>query len=223
MFRNHAALQRLVFILSTVFVFSLPGTLLAQKHEPEEQDESGDEILAREDFLHQRRAGGPDRMIPAGAYAAAVVQHMKITRDKDLIRSTTAATSWQSANPAGMFYAWTGSSHISGRTNSIAVNPVNTNIIYIGAAGGGVWKTTDAGVSWSPVTDNLTSQACGAVTLDPSNPSTVYFGTGELNYSLDSYYGDGIFRSTDAGATWQKVATVSQGSRFSQIVVDPGN
>jgi photosystem II stability/assembly factor-like uncharacterized protein len=221
--RNSAVLYRLVFMLSLIFVFSLPGALLAQKHEPEEQDESGDEILAREDFLHQRRAGGPDRMIPAGAYAAAVAQHLKTTRDKDLIRSTTAATSWQSANPSGMFYAWTGSSHISGRTNSIAVNPVNTNIIYIGAAGGGIWKTTDAGSSWSPITDNLTSLACGAVTLDPSNPSTVYFGTGELNYSLDSYYGDGIYRSTDAGATWQKIATTSQGSRFSQIVVDPGN
>jgi len=61
--------------------------------------------------------------------------------------------------------------------------------------------------SFQPLTDNLTSLACGAVAVEPVNPSVVYLGTGELNYSLDSYYGDGVFKSTDAGTSWTRIAT----------------
>jgi photosystem II stability/assembly factor-like uncharacterized protein len=121
-----------------------------------------------------------------------------------------------------MFYNVTGANYISGRTNSIAFHPSDANTMYIGAAGGGVWKTTDGGVNWSVLTDNLTSLTCGAVAVDQLDPSIVYYGTGELNYSLDSYYGDGVYKSTNAGSSWTKIATAAAvGSNISQISIHP--
>ena len=87
----------------------------------------------------------------------------------------------------------------SGRVNSIAIDPRNNNIVYAGAAEGGVWKSTDGGATWKPLTDAQPSMANGAIALDPSNPDTVYVGTGEENFAIDSYYGAGILKSTDAG------------------------
>jgi photosystem II stability/assembly factor-like uncharacterized protein len=94
---------------------------------------------------------------------------------------------------------------VSGRVTALAVDPRNSNTVYLGAAQGGVWKTIDGGTSWTPLTDTEPSLALGSVTLDPSNPNTVYVGTGEENFSGDSYYGAGILKSTDAGATWSHI------------------
>ena len=107
--------------------------------------------------------------------------------------------------------------------NSIAFHPSNSSIIYIGAAGGGVWKTTNAGVQWQVLTDSLTAVTTGGLAVDPNNPNVVYYGTGELNFSLDSYYGDGLFKSTNGGTTWTKVATTAVGRYFSQITINPLN
>ncbi len=127
-------------------------------------------------------------------------------------------------NPTGLFYQVTGGNYISGRTNCVAFHPTDPLTMYIASAGGGVWKTTDGGSTFRPLTDNLTSLSCGYVAVDPVNPSVLYVGTGELNYSLDSYYGDGVFKSTDAGASWTKVAASGTvGSSISQIVIDPLN
>lgn len=184
-------------------------------------DESGEELIAREMFFNTRRAGGPGKPIPAGAYEAAVQQLQQTQKDRNVLRSPTAATSWVSVNPTGMFYNRTGANYISGRTNSIAFHPSDANTFYIGAAGGGVWKTTDGGVHFLPMTDNLSALTCGAIAVDPLDPNVVYAATGELNYSLDSYYGDGIFKSTDGGTSWNKIATTSIGSYFSAIVINP--
>ncbi|TLY31849.1 MAG: hypothetical protein E6K56_04245, partial [Ignavibacteria bacterium] len=72
-------------------------------------------------------------------------------------------------------------------------------------------------------TDNLSALTCGAVSVDPNNGSVVYVATGELNYSVDSYFGDGIFKSTDGGNAWTKIATTSLGSYFSALVINPLN
>jgi uncharacterized protein (TIGR03437 family) len=94
---------------------------------------------------------------------------------------------------------------VSGRLTSIAVNPRNPATVYVAAAGGGVWKTTDGGATWSPLTDSLPSLASGAVAVDPFT-GAVWYGTGELNFCRDCYYGAGVYRSGDGGATWERVA-----------------
>jgi photosystem II stability/assembly factor-like uncharacterized protein len=145
-------------------------------------------------------------------------------RDKDILNSYTRSVNWLTANPKGMFYSRTGSNYISGRTNSIAYVNGQPNFIYIAAAQGGVWKTTNGGVNWIPLTDNLPTLASGDVIVDPNNINVLYLGTGELNYSGDSQYGDGIYKSGDAGLTWLQVAPGSLvGTRCSQMAIDPVN
>ncbi len=190
----------------------------------QEEDESSESILEREEFILTRRAGGPGMKIAFDAYSKAVEQKSVIPEDRNIPYSKTRTTNWISINPVGMFYQRTNANYISGRTNSIAFHPTNPNIFYIAAAQGGVWKTTDGGVNWTALTDNLPTLACGDIAVDQTNPNVLYLGTGELNYSGDSQYGNGIYKSTDGGANWFQVATVTQvGNRCSYIAIDPFN
>jgi len=190
----------------------------------QDEGETPEQIIERDQFYQTLHAGGPGLTIPPDAYAKAVALHLQVTPDTRVFGSTTASISWTSVNPAGLFYKVTGNNYISGRTNSIAFHPTDPLTFYIASAGGGVWKTTNGGTSFQVLTDNLSSLACGAVAVDPVNPSVVYVGTGELNYSLDSYYGAGLFKSTDGGATWFQSGTTSAvGSRIAQIAVNPLN
>ncbi|HEX9149143.1 MAG TPA: hypothetical protein VF958_08290, partial [Thermoanaerobaculia bacterium] len=95
----------------------------------------------------------------------------------------------------------------NGRVNSIAVDPTNSDVIYLGSAGGGVWKSVDQGAHWKPVTDQEVSLGIGsshAIAIDPNHPSTVYAGTS--SWSLlnpgDRAQSRGILKSTDGGASW---------------------
>jgi len=123
---------------------------------------------------------------------------------------------------------WTqiGPTNYSGRVLSIAWNPVNTNIIYVGSASGGLWKTTDGGTTWNPLTDDLPSLAIGSVALDPNDANIVYIGTGEGSFNVDAVLGAGVFKSTDGGATWNTTGlswTQSQGRAVNKIIIDPTN
>jgi len=114
---------------------------------------------------------------------------------------------------------WSGNDDASGRVVGIAPHPVDPDICYIAAASGGVWKTVDGGETWNPITDELANLNHGAIAIDPGNPETIYVGTGE--YTTGSN-GDGLFRSTDGGVNWQRIAEVSEvAARFSGIAVDP--
>jgi hypothetical protein len=96
---------------------------------------------------------------------------------------------------------WTPIGPSQGRVTAVAVDPQNADTLYIGGAGGGVWKSIDGGKSWSAITDNQPSLAVGCIAIDPLKPQTIYVGTGEMN-PIYSYYGVGILKSTDGGSTW---------------------
>ena len=117
---------------------------------------------------------------------------------------------------------WTlvGPNNIGGRVNAIAIHPTDPNTVYIGAANGGVWKTTNGGTHWTPLTDNTESLAMGSLAIDPEKPNTIYAGTGELPASVDAYTGYGLFRSTDAGGTWSNIGPSNVGA-YSRIIVNP--
>lgn len=210
----------IVFLIQLMcLIISMP--VFAQE---DEENESPESIKEREMYIHTRRSGGPDAVYQPNAYENAVRHKESILKDADNPNSYTRGTSWVSANPKGMFYSRTGNNYISGRTNSIAFVNGQPNVFYIAAAQGGVWKTTNSGVNWFPLTDNLSTLACGDVVVDRLNPNIIFLGTGELNYSGDSQYGDGIYKSTNAGLNWVQVAPASLvGNRCSQMAIDPTN
>jgi photosystem II stability/assembly factor-like uncharacterized protein len=125
---------------------------------------------------------------------------------------------------------------VSGRITSIVIDPNDPNTIYIGAAQGGIWKTTDTGKNWIPTSDNALSLAIGALAIDHNNPLILYAGTGESNFSGDSQYGLGLIKTIDGGNTWEakgidKSSIIDApanmngflNSRFSRIVINPNN
>jgi len=110
----------------------------------------------------------------------------------------------EASMPRGEGPSWfqLGPTNHSGRMIDIEFHPLDSNIVYAGSAGGGLWKSTDGGDSWIPLTDELLNMAIGGVALVPSDPDIVLIGTGDGVNASGGQFGQGIFRSTDAGATW---------------------
>jgi len=113
-----------------------------------------------------------------------------------------------------------GPSLTSGRVVDIAVNPHNKAEYYIAAASGGVWKTSNAGITWSPVFEGEGSYSIGVVTLDPRNPCVVWVGSGENDSQRSVAYGDGVYKSEDCGKGWTNVG-LKHSEHIGRIIVDP--
>ncbi len=154
--------------------------------------------------LRQKRAMPPGGILPMGL----------------------ADTRWR---PLGPDRVSTGGVFTAGRVAAIAIHPTDMNILYAGGAQGGVWRSDDAGANWTPLTDRECSLAMGSIAIDPVDPDIVYAGTGEQHFSGDSYYGCGVLRTLDGGATWEQqgadvfVSRRSEGSggaRIARVVID---
>lgn len=109
---------------------------------------------------------------------------------------------------------------VSGRVTALATDPTNAATVYAGAADGGVWKSTNAGGSWAPLTDSQATLAVGSLAID-STGQIIYAGTGEPNGAQDAQYGDGVLKSTDAGSTWTlQGSSTFAGLRIGSMVID---
>jgi photosystem II stability/assembly factor-like uncharacterized protein len=121
---------------------------------------------------------------------------------------------------------WTprGPENIPGRITDLAVDPNNDSIVFAGTAEGGVFRTLDAGQTWTPLFDDMPSLSIGAVAIDPSDSNVIYAGTGEVNPGGGgiAYGGAGLFRSTDQGATWSLVGLENSGS-IGRIAIHPSD
>ncbi|MGJ8683174.1 MAG: T9SS type A sorting domain-containing protein [Nonlabens sp.] len=108
-----------------------------------------------------------------------------------------------------------------GRANTMIVDPNNANTYYLGAPAGGIWKSTDAGVTWSPLSDFLTEIGVSAIAIDPTNSNVIYIGTGDDDGG-DSY-SIGLMKSTDGGQTWNTTDLTFAGStgNISEVYLDP--
>jgi len=126
--------------------------------------------------------------------------------------SPFAQMKWREVGPAAP----------GGRVAAVAGSATDSNLYYIGAAGGGVWKSENGGATWEPVFDGQNVQSIGAVTIAPSDNKIVWVGTGEANPRNDVLLGAGIFKSTDAGGSWKKMG-LSRLLSISRIAVDPSN
>ncbi|MEO1482508.1 MAG: glycosyl hydrolase [Myxococcota bacterium] len=123
-------------------------------------------------------------------------------------------------NFAGMKLRNIGPALMSGRVADMAIHPDNGNVWYVGVGSGGVWKTENAGVTWTPIFDKQDVYSVGAVVIDPNNPHTVWVGTGENVGGRHVGFGDGIYRSLDDGKTWKNMG-LPKSEHISEIIVHP--
>ena len=190
------------------------------------QDRGDDPAGAARYFL-QQRADAAGRIPPRARTRALeeMRQRWPQSRLSRFVAAGTAAPSSTTWTPLGPAPLGSSTNPSSGRLNTIAVHPTDPQTLYVGGAQGGVWKTVNGGASWAPLTDSQCSLAMGSVVLDPVDPRIVYAGTGEENNSGDSYYGCGVLRSIDAGATWQQLGgdvfdTPTGGARIARLIID---
>ncbi|HKT08800.1 MAG TPA: glycosyl hydrolase, partial [Gemmatimonadaceae bacterium] len=130
----------------------------------------------------------------AGAAPARAQQETPNASDRPAMydSSAFAALTWREIGPFR-----------GGRSATVAGSAARPNEYYMGTTGGGVFKTTDGGETWNPVTDKYFGGTIGAIAVSPSNPDIVYVGTGEYDIRGNVSHGDGMFKSADAGKTWQ--------------------
>jgi hypothetical protein len=228
--------------------------------EPKAEKDGPDAIRKREEWFHKQRASANGH-IPSGAHRQAF-QHMQTMMEKEgkLVRRADGTiqevapqglaltTSWSPIGPSptsGGFF-----SPVTGRITTIAIDPTDAtgNTVLIGGAQGGIWRSTTAGSAtptWTPVGDQNVSLSMGSIAFAPSQPATVYAGTGEqASIGLDVYYGEGVLKSADGGQTWTQTCTTPSatcpfigpfsdttpfefftfgGARISYVAVNPSN
>jgi photosystem II stability/assembly factor-like uncharacterized protein len=224
--------------------------------------DSAEQIRRRDEWFYKQRSSVNGR-IPAGARFKAFqhMQRMMLAEGKLVLRpdgsyaevapqsllspQSAVTSTWASIGPTptmGGFF-----SPVTGRITTIAVDPSDAsgNTVLIGGAMGGIWRSTDAGATWTAVGDQNASLAMGSIAFAPSNHSVVYAGTGESeSVAFDIYYGAGVLKSTDSGLHWTQTCTVASstcpfigpysdvtpfgfftlgGTRITYIAVNPSN
>jgi photosystem II stability/assembly factor-like uncharacterized protein len=120
----------------------------------------------------------------------------------------------------GLAFRSIGPSLTTGRLSDIEVDPKNRNIWYVAASAGNLWKTENRGNTWTPVFETYGSYSLGAVVVDPKNSNVVWLGTGENNNQRSVSFGDGVYKSTDAGATWTRMG-LENSEHIQNILIDP--
>src|SRR5581483_85243 len=201
------------------------------------------EGLRRVDWFYAQRAY-PLKTIPRAARSHAIEQ---LAQEEQRLLNAAArgeATlpdeqpAWTALGPVPIGQGQTFGNPkvaVSGRVSTVALDPgynaTSNQTVYLGAAQGGVWRSRDNGVTWVPLTDDQPSLAMGAIAIDPTNPNVIYAGTGEGHLAPDSYYGAGLLKSVDGGATWIQIAGPTSASdprqpafinaAIGQIAIDP--
>ncbi len=192
----------LLLLALVLFSYSPP------QHHKEAETQKENLSAPYEYFIRQRMY--PDAVFDDAAYKA-VMQQLRVNFNL-------------SSRSANFNAAWTqqGPGNIGGRINCVSVHPTNKNIILVGNAAGGIFKTVDGGQNWYPVFDDQSFLAISCIEFDPQHPDTLYAGTGDRNMVRYTFNGNGIYRSTDGGETWQSLGLQQQGV-ISKIVVNPQN
>ncbi len=169
--------------------------------------ETGEDKKYPSDYMFQQRAF-PEGKINREAYKAALLQSAEMRRTSQMFRSLEH---WENVGPT----------NVGGRITDLAASP-DGQTIYAGAASSGVWKTTDDGLNWTPIFDEAPTLSIGDLAVAPSQPQTIYVGTGESNAGGGSlaYDGLGVFKTTDGGDSWTAIGLEEMGS-IGKVLVHP--
>ena len=147
------------------------------------------------------------------------------TKKAETKKSTSKASTGKKEPPddfAGLKLRNIGPAVASGRIVDVAIHPADRNTWYVAAASGGVWKTTNAGTTWSPIFDDEGSYSIGCLAIDPKDPLVVWVGTGENNSQRSVGYGDGVYKSLDGGKSWKRMG-LEKSEHIGMIRIDPRN
>lgn len=214
-----------LLLLFVILSFALP--VFAANKKPVITKEKGEEyqIRQRHEWFYSTRRAGVDQPLGKLRWQAVEQTRLQTALQKKARAGKMPAANWVSRGPSSSnFGGWT-FGKVSGRTIALARDWTN-NILYAGAASGGLWKSTDDGGSWTSLFDEAGTTTVGEIAIDPNNPQVLWVGTGENSDWCEDYFGIGILRSTDGGATWELrngsgANTLEDISAFASIIVDP--
>ena len=221
-----------------VLLASAPAALRAQGADPDlpafmaGQMRKDDFLRLRDQYIGTLR--GLPYNLPYDARAKAIIETQQRVRGS---LAKVSSTAWTPLGPDPIPNGQTQSVAIpvSGRVTAVEVHPTNPNIVYVGTAQGGVYRTVDGGAHWTPIFDGAQSLAIGSLALAPSDPTILYVGTGEANLSLDSYAGVGLYRIDNADTSPNLVGPINPaysgvpgsnafgGRAISRILVHPAD
>lgn len=200
-------MQKVTLLLSLLLLSAATCMFFSASTPEKEHETLAEKMRPSEEFYMQRAFPYPS--FDLNAYESALRQAK--LQDNTSTRQAGFNNNWVVQGPG----------NIGARVNVVAIHPTDENIIYAGFSGGGVFKTTDGGQTWLPIFDAQTYLSIGEITIDPSNPNTIYVGTGDPNISGFPFIGDGIYRSTDAGATWTHLGLTD--TRIISKIIANGN
>ena len=174
-------------------------------------------FIASTSVFSQDKKAAKLKPVPASAQKAAAQPPEQEKENKE-----APADPMSSGTFEGLKLRLIGPAMISGRVLAIAVDPENHAHYYIAAASGGVWKTENDGITWTPVFDGEGSYSIGTVVLDPKDSGVVWVGSGESNSQRSVGYGDGVYRSEDGGKSWTNMG-LKKSEHIGRIAIDPRN
>ena len=155
-------------------------------------------------------------------FAAATVAGAQTKTDNKRPAATPDSSKFTTGLLSGLKLRSIGPALTSGRISDVAIDPSDKRTWYVGVAAGGVWKSTNGGISFTPIFDGQGSFSIGALAIDPGNRSVVWVGTGENNAQRVVAYGDGIYKSIDGGRSWTNMG-LKKSEHIGRILIDPRN
>src|SRR5436305_5390840 len=176
------------------------------------------------EFYRLKRAPAGQSQVPVERYFQAL-QAMRFMPQHSIARGAVLTSrgggGLEAIGEESNLGGWTalGPGNIGGRTRALVVDPRQPSALYAAGVAGGVWKSTDTGVSWRPLADLLANIAINSLAMDPANSSVLYAGTGEGYFNIDAVRGAGIFKTTDGGATWTRLAATTGFGYVNDIVI----
>ncbi len=209
--KNRKSFRSVLLIVQLSLVIAVSGTVLWLQRQGRDGSQTGSQLPKKEEKEEKQPN---DWFFRQRAYPLGEIpldQRMASISEARALKGTDKAKGvWIQAGPT----------NIPGRITDLAVHPSDFSTIYAGAAAGGVFKSTDSGLTWTAIFDDQGSPSIGALAIHPSDPNILYVGTGEANSSGDSYPGTGVYKTTDAGSTWTHLG-LDQSRHIGRIVIDP--